>query len=157
MRETEYSEAAVEVLDILNHTEKEDVAKIPQSFIKFLTDISNKNYKARFNHEQPITGLNLRKQTKELLGFIYITWWANSEEREKYKKQMHNENAKSEEIKESYSVDDIFKNKKEEKLQKIVQNESTVETSIAEYKEENLFRKFINKILSFFGIKKERS
>ena len=157
MREAEYSEAAVEVLDILNHTEKEDVAKIPQSFIKFLTDISNKNYKARFNHEQPITGLNLRKQTKELLGFIYITWWAKSEEREKYKKQMHNENAKSEEIKESYSVDDIFKNKKEEKLQKIVQNESTVETSIAEYKEENLFRKFINKILSFFGIKKERS
>ena len=87
MREAEYSEAAVEVLDILNHTEKEDVAKIPQSFIKFLTDISNKNYKARFNHEQPITGLNLRKQTKELLGFIYITWWAKSEEREKYKKQ----------------------------------------------------------------------
>ena len=46
MREAEYSEAAVEVLDILNHTEKDDVAKIPQSFIKFLTDISNKNYKA---------------------------------------------------------------------------------------------------------------
>ena len=32
-------EAAVEVLDILNHTNKEDVQKIPQSFIKFLTDI----------------------------------------------------------------------------------------------------------------------
>ena len=105
MREAEYSEAAVEVLDILNHTEKEDVAKIPQSFIKFLTDISNKSYKVRFNHDQPITGLNLRKQTKELLGFIYITWWANSEEREKYKKQIHNENVKSEEIIGSYSVD----------------------------------------------------
>jgi len=98
MREAEYSEAAVEVLDILNHTEKEDVAKIPQSFIKFLTDISNKSYKVRFNHDGPISRLNLRKQTKELLGFIYITWWANSEEREKYKKQIHNENVKSEEI-----------------------------------------------------------
>ena len=157
MREAEYSEAAVEVLDILNHTEKEDVAKIPQSFIKFLTDISNKSYKVRFNHDQPITGLNLRKHTKELLGFIYITWWANSEEREKYKKQIHNENVKSEEIIGSYSVDDILKNKKEEKLQKIVQNEGWVETSIAEYKEVSLFRKFFNKILSFFGIKKERS
>ena len=111
MREAEYSEAAVEVLDILNHTEKEDVAKIPQSFIKFLTDISNKSYKVRFNHDGPITGLNLRKQTKELLGFIYITWWANSEEREKYKKQIYNENVKSEEIAGNYSVDDIFKNK----------------------------------------------
>lgn len=157
MREAEYSEAAVEVLDILNHTEQEDVAKIPQSFIKFLTDISNKSYKVRFNHNQPITGFNLRKQTKELLGFIYITWWANSEDREKYKKQIHNENAKNVEIIECYSVDDIFKNKKEEKIQKIVQNESNMQTRIAEYKEEGLFRKFFNKILSFFGIKKERS
>ena len=31
MNETEYSEAAVEVFDILNHTKKEDVQKIPQS------------------------------------------------------------------------------------------------------------------------------
>ena len=114
MREAEYSEAAVEVLDILNHTEKEDVAKIPQSFIKFLTEISNKSYKARFNHNEPITGLNLREQTKELLGFIYITWWTSNEEREKYKKQIHNENAKSKEITECYNVNDIFKNKKEE-------------------------------------------
>ena len=85
MREAEYSEAAVEVLDILNHTNKEDVARIPQSFIKFLTDISSKSYKSKFNHEQPINGFNLRKQTKELLGFIYITWWCNKEEHEKYK------------------------------------------------------------------------
>ena len=157
MREAEYSEAAVEVLDILNHTEKDDVAKIPQSFIKFLTDISNKNYKVKFNHNEPILGLNLRKQTKELLGFIYITWWANNEERQKYKKQIQNENIKSEEFVESYNVNDIFKNKKDEKLQKIVQNEGCVETSIVEYKEESLFRKFLNKILSIFGIKKERS
>lgn len=155
MREAEYSEAAVEVLDILNHTEKDDVAKIPQSFIKFLTDISNKNYKVKFNHNEPILGLNLRKQTKELLGFIYITWWANNEERQKYKKQIQNENIKSEEFVDSYNVNDIFQNKKEEKIQKIVQNEGCVETSIVEYKEEILFRKFLNKILSIFGIKKK--
>lgn len=157
VREAEYSEAAVEVLDILNHTEKEDVAKIPQSFIKFLTDISNKNYKVRFNHNEPIVGLNLKKQTKELLGFIYITWWANNEERQKYKKQIQNENIKSGELVDSYNVNGIFENKKDEKIQKIVQNEGWVETSIVEYKEESLFRKFFNKILSFFGIKKERS
>ena len=111
MRETEYSEAAVEVLDILNHTNKEDVKKIPQSFIKFLTDIASKNYKPQFNHKQPVNGMNLRKQTRELLGFIYITWWCN-EEREKYKKQIHEENIKKEAIKENYNVNDIFKNKK---------------------------------------------
>lgn len=150
MREIEYSEAAVEVLDILNHTNKEDVAKIPQSFIKFLTNISSKSYKVKFNHEQPINGLNLKKQTRELLGFIYITWWCDKEEREKYKKLIQESNIKNEEIKEKYNVNDIFKNKKEKQEHKIIQNENVMKTSIAEYKKENIFKRVLNKILSFF-------
>ena len=155
MREAEYSEAAVEVLDILNHTNKEDVARIPQSFIKFLTDISSKSYKSKFNHEQPINGFNLRKQTKELLGFIYITWWCDEEEHEKYKNIIHENNIKKEEIKEkikeTYNANDIFKNKKENK---IIQNENMIEKNIVEYKKENILKKFLNKILSFFSITK---
>ena len=151
MREAEYSEAAVEVLDILNHTNKEDVQRIPQSFIKFLTDISSKNYKSKFNHEQPINGFNLRKQTKELLGFIYITWWCNKEEHEKYKNIIHENNMKKEKIKETYNVNDNLKNKKENK---IIQNENVMKKNIVEYKKENIFKKFLNKILSFFSITK---
>ena len=156
MREIEYSEAAVEVLDILNHTNKEDVARIPQSFIKFLTNISSKSYKVKFNHEQPINGLNLKKQTKELLGFIYITWWCDKEEREKYKKLIQESNIKNEEIKEKYNVNDIFKNKKEKQEHKIIQNENVMKTSIAEYKKENIFKRVLNKILSFFDSKNGR-
>lgn len=156
MREIEYSEAAVEVLDILNHTNKEDVARIPQSFIKFLTNISSKSYKVKFNHEQPINGLNLKKQTRELLGFIYITWWCDKEEREKYKKLIQESNIKNEEIKEKYNVNDIFKNKKEKQEYKIIQNENVMKTSIAEYKKENIFKRVLNKILSFFDSKNGR-
>lgn len=156
MKEAEYSEAAVEVLDILNHTNKEDVARIPQSFIKFLTNISSKSYKVKFNHEHPINGLNLKKQTRELLGFIYITWWCDKEEREKYKKLIHESNIKNEEIKEKYNVNDIFKNKKEKQEHKIIQNENVMKTSIAEYKKENIFKRVLNKILSFFDSKNGR-
>lgn len=156
MREIEYSEAAVEVLDILNHTNKEDVARMPQSFIKFLTNISSKSYKVKFNHEQPINGLNLKKQTRELLGFIYITWWCDKEEREKYKKLIQESNIKNEEIKEKYNVNDIFKNKKEKQEHKIIQNENVMKTSIAEYKKENIFKRVLNKILSFFDSKNGR-
>jgi len=154
MREVEYSEAAVEVLDILNHTNMEDLNKIPQSFIKFLTDISSKSYKVEFNHEQPIKGLNLRKQTRELLGFIYITWWCNKEEREKYKSLIQNENVKKEEVLQQYDVNDIFKNKKENKEYSI-QNEDMEQRSIATYKKENIIKKILGKILSFFKLKKE--
>ena len=156
MKEMEYSEAATQVLDILNYTRQEDVNKIPQSFINFLNNISNKKYAPKFNHEYPISALNLTKKTKELLGFIYITWWANSEEREKYKKLIHNKNSIKEEIKERYNINDIFENKKEEKEKQIIKNESIMETRIVEYKKENLIKKFFNKILNFFGSKKER-
>ena len=151
MSEIEYSEAAVEVLDILNHINKEEVAKIPQSFIKFLTNISSKSYKAKFNYEQPINGFNLRKQTKELLGFIYITWWCDKEENEKYKNIIHKNNMKREKIKEIYNVNDIFKNKKENKM---IKNENVMEKKIVEYNKENIFKKYLNKILSLFSIMK---
>ena len=151
MSEIEYSEAAVEVLDILNHINKEEVAKIPQSFIKFLTNISSKSYKAKFNYEQPINGFNLRKQTKELLGFIYITWWCDKEENEKYKNIIHKNNMKREKIKEIYNVNDIFKNKKENKM---IKNENVIEKNIVEYNKENIFKKYLNKILSLFSIMK---
>jgi len=153
MREVEYSEAAVEVLDILNHTAREDVELIPQSFIKFLTDISSKNYKVQFNHEQPVNGMNLRKQTRELLGFIYITWWCNKEEREKYKNLIHEGNIKKEEIRELYDANDLFKNKKETEQVINIPEEISQEKSITEYKKENIFKKFINKILKFFKVK----
>jgi len=153
MREVEYSEAAVEVLDILNHTAREDVELIPQSFIKFLTDISSKNYKVQFNHEQSVNGMNLRKQTRELLGFIYITRWCNKEEREKYKNLIHEGNIKKEEIRELYDANDLFKNKKETEQVINKPEEVSQEKSITEYKKENIFKKFINKILKFFKVK----
>lgn len=158
MREVEYSEAAVEVLDILNYTNQEDVRKIPQSFIKFLTEIANKNYKANFNHNGPISGLNLKKQTRELLGFIYITWWCNDKERNNYKNIIHSNNTKAEitDQIDTYDIDDIFKNKKEAKTNAVTENIAEKETSIIEYKEESLFKKFLNKIVSFFINKKER-
>ena len=159
MIEAKYSEAAVEVLDILNYTDKEDVKKIPQSFIKFLSKIANKNYKANFNHNGPISGLNLRKQTRELLGFIYITWWCDEKDRNKFKSVIQSDNSKIEKTEkiENYNIDDIFKNKKELKSNVITQDIAKEETSMIEYKEENIFKKIINKILSFFTNKKERS
>ena len=155
MREIEYSEAAVEVLEILNHTNKGDVARIPQSFIKFLTNISSKSYKVKFNHEQPINGLNLKKQTRELLGFIYITWWCDKEEREKYKKLIHENNIKNEGIKENCNLNDIFKNRRESQELKL-QNGNVMTTSIVEYKKENIFQRVLNKILSLFNSKSGR-
>ena len=105
------------------------------------------------NHEQPINGMNLKKETRELLGFIYITWWCDKEECEKYKNLIHEGNKKKEEIRELYDASDLFKNKK--KIEQVIDKpeEISQEKSIIEYKKENIFKKFINKILKFFKVK----
>ena len=46
---------------------------------------------------------------------------------------------------------------KETKTNAVTENIIEKEPSIIEYKEEGLFKKFLNKILSFFINKKERS
>ncbi len=153
MEEAQYSEAATQVLDILNYTRQEDVKKIPQSFIKFLNSISNKNYTPKFNHEYPISALNLSNEAKELLGFIYITWWCDESERKNYKNIIHSNTIKTEKNID-YDINDIFKKKIENKPE-VVNN--TLENSIIVYKKENIFKRFLNKISSFFVKKNERN
>ena len=148
----EYSEAAVEVIDILNNTNQVDVKKIPQSFIKFLTNIASTNYKAEFNHNKKISDLKLKKETKEILGFIYITWWSDEKEREKYKQEIKTNKIDKVETKENYDLDDIFKTKKNKQNDDIIEKEEQV--NMVEYKKENLLKSFFNKLLSFLGIKK---
>ena len=155
MKEVEYSEAAVEVLNILNHTVKEDVIKIPQSFMRFLTNIASRSYKPRFNHEQPINGLNLQEKTKELLGFIYITWWSDEKEYEEYKKQIHDIKIKNEKNVNDSNLEDIFKLRKEQSNDSMIQTKNTIDTTMVKYKKENIFKKILNKIFNFFGVKKE--
>ena len=155
MKEAKYSEAATQVLDILNYTRIEDIKKIPQSFIKFLNDISDKNYIPKFNHEQPINGLNLKKQTKELLGFIYITWWCDENDRKKYKDMIHANTLMQEKIIE-YDINDIFQNRLEKKKNIDIKDDETMKKSVIKYKEDNLFKRLLNRFLNFFTNRNER-
>ena len=97
MFRNEYGEAAVEVLDILDNTNKEDVAKIPSSFIKFLVDNASEDYVVNFDHSKPISELNIKEKTKEILGTIYINWWCDNNQKEHYKKQIEEQEKREQE------------------------------------------------------------
>ena len=62
-----YSEAAVEVLDILNHTRKEDVSRIPKKFMEFLENNKSKTYISNLDHSKSIKEMNLKPKTEALL------------------------------------------------------------------------------------------
>lgn len=152
MFSNEYGEAAVEVLDILDNTNKSDVAKIPTSFIKFLVDNASEDYRVNLDHSKLISEMNLKEKTKEILGVIYINWWCDKKDKENYTKQIKElEVKRQEEIKEKYNPNKIFENKVQEytNATKVdtVQNEAV---AMIEYKE-SIFKKIWNNILNFFN------
>lgn len=154
MFSNEYGEAAVEVLDILDNTNKTDVDKIPSSFIQFLVDNASEDYKVNLDHSKLISEMNLKEKTKEILGVIYINWWCDKKEKEEYMKQIKKlEIKRQEEMKEKYNPNKIFDNKN--KVQTHT-NETQVGTAqnetvtMIQYKE-SIFKKIWNKILSFFN------
>ena len=154
MFSNEYGEAAVEVLDILDNTNKSDVDKIPSNFIKFLVEIASEDYKVNLDHSKLISEMNLKEKTKEILGVIYINWWCDKKDKENYMKKIKElEMKRQAEINEKYNPNKIFENKNKiqeytnETKMDTVQNETV---TMIEYKE-SIFKKIWNKILSFFN------
>ena len=154
MFSNEYGEAAVEVLDILDNTNKSDVDKIPSNFIKFLVEIASEDYKVNLDHSKLISEMNLKENTKEILGVIYINWWCDKKDKENYMKQIKElEMKRQAEINEKYNPNKIFENKNKiqeytnETKMDTVQNETV---TMIEYKE-SILKKIWNKILSFFN------
>ncbi len=146
MISTAYSEAAAEVLEILENTDKEAVNKIPKKFMNFLKENSSKTYKPNFDKKKTIKELNLKPKTKALLGLIYLKCWANEEQKSEFKEKIQqNENKYQQELSQKYNSDNLFKSKSMTK-----QEDTTKQTSLIEIKKETFIQKIINKIKSIF-------
>ena len=63
----EYSVAFSETLDILNHTRKEDVEKIPIKFLEFLRINALKSYTSKLDFNKSIADMKLSKKTIGIL------------------------------------------------------------------------------------------
>ena len=143
-----YSEAATEVLAILEHTEINAVKKIPKKFIEFLKENSSKKYKPDFDYSRTIKELELKPKTHALLGMIYLKYWANEEEKIAFtKRAKENEIKYQEELREKYNTKNLFKNKTViEKQEETI--EQTQQLTVTHNK--NFIQKIIGKIRSLF-------
>lgn len=142
-----YSEAAVEVLDILKHTRKEDVNKISKKFIEFLENNKSKTYIANLDHTKTIKEMELKPKTQALLGLIYLKYWANEEEKLEFrKKARENEVNYQKELNEKYNPDNLFKNK--EKI--IVSDDNKTNMTLQKVKKETFIQRVIQKIKEIF-------
>lgn len=145
-----YKEAVTEVLEILEHTDKEEVAKIPQDFIDFLKSNKSETYVPNLDISKPIKELKLKPKTEDLLGMIYLKWWANEEEKEEFRKRAkENEKRYKEEILTKVDSDNLFKENKGQNKQEI-KEDAPQETILPQVSKETFLQKIINKIRNIF-------
>ena len=143
-----YAEASVEVLDILEHMNANDFARVSNKFINFLKENASKNYICNLDYSKKLNDMELKQETRGLLALMYEKYWCPEEEKEELKKKFYeNEKKYQEELREKYNPDNIFSKKQNN----IIEPENK-QTQLIEYKE-SVFRKILNKIRAFFKIK----
>lgn len=143
----EYSNAYSEVLEILKYISVEDYKKIPKSKIEIFQKNANKDYIFKYTPEKTLDEQNVSK--KAIIGLLFRDYWATDEQKDKIiRKQNYDRQILEEQKKSMYDVENIFKKRSYEN--DIKENEEVKEMLV--YKE-TFFRKFINKIKSFFKIK----
>ena len=145
--ENNLSKAYAEVLKILSYMEQKYVDKIPQKLLDLFNEEKDKDYIPNINPNIPLVEQGLQRKTLALLAMLNLNYWCENEEEKQEMLKMYSENDKKreEEIREKYNPDNLFKKKE---TNKSVENEEN--TALIEYKEENFFKKVLNKIMSLF-------
>lgn len=142
--------AVSEVIQILNHTEKEITERIPEKFIKFLFENADNDYKPNIDFSDENWENLIDEDTKALLAIIYRDYIVSETERLELLEEERQEKEKQEELlREKYNPDNLFKkNQKNEEEKDFVSN-----TQLVEIKESPWYKRIFKKILSIFGLK----
>lgn len=145
MVSSEYSKSISEVLDILKHTNKDDVDKISSQFMKFLVENAHKEYIPKLDHTKRIKDMGLNEKTIGILSIINTKFWCTPEQKETFNDKLkENQKIYEEELRKKYNPNNLFKDRK-------IKVENNVEDSAAmvEYKEPFLtkVRNWLKRIL----------
>lgn len=137
-----YKRAFTETLYYLKGIRKEDINKIPVSFMSFLEKNCSKEYECSFDYTKPLKDLKLMDETKGVISMICLNYWCETQEQKNSFLEHLNNNEKKyqEKLRKLYNPDDLFKNEEP----KIVPNS----TEMIESKE-SIFVKIYRKIRQF--------
>ena len=127
-----------EVYKILSYMDKMTVMKIPIELLKIIKNNRNENYKTLVDKNDIFNMKNISDETRHVLAWLDVNYWM-SEEKEKHLKEIYYKKQTF-----LYNSEDIFENKRSEKVDQLANN-----TKIVEYKE-SIVIKIINKIKNIF-------
>lgn len=140
------SRAYSEVYEFINILGNEYKNKLPKKIYLTIQENRDKNYIPKYDVNQRIDSNTFSKEALALISALNLQYWREDVEEKERLKKVYTENQKMEN--EKYSYENLFKsNKVEEQIQEEQQSDNV---QLIEYKEENVFRKLINKIKNIF-------
>ena len=147
--ENSLSKAYAEVLLILSYMEQKYIDMIPKKLLELFNEEKDPNYQPDINPNTSLAEQNLQRKTLALLAMLNLNYWCKDENEKQEMLKMYSENDKKieAEMRERYNPDNLFK-----KRENVEQNDEVKEecTDIIEYKEQNIFKKILNRIIKFF-------
>ena len=150
MVDIKYANAYSEVLEILKYIPVEDYNKIPKNKIELFKTNANNDYSFNYNPYKTLEEQEVSKIAKGIIAILFRDYWATEIQREKIISKQKYDRIKIEEDKRAKYNTDIFQDRNNHKQeQNIVEDISTNEVAMVEYKEP-VFRKIINKIKEIF-------
>ena len=149
MENVRFSEGITEVVEILKMIDEVYTETLPEKFKKFLNDNKSTSYKPDFDNTKELKDWNIKEETKNLLGIIYLNYWATEDEKNEYMKLLSgNEKKYQKVINEKYNTDNLFRKK-----QKVTKLENKAENNMEMIeKKESFWKKIIRNIKNFFKL-----
>lgn len=143
--EEKYKKAFREIHIILNRVSSYELDKIPKSFIEFIENNMDVNYNPKIEFSENFEN-SVLEETLLLLALIYRDYLISTEERNILLKK---EAERLEELKETYSVDNLFK----KRIQDNEEYSRNIEQKLVVIKEEKWYKKILNKIAKILKLK----
>lgn len=145
----ETKEGISQVLDILNHTDKDIVEKISKKFIEFLKENQAVGYIVKIDYSNGEWKNQINEDAKVILALIYRDFIVGDEERKNLvKKEIEIKEQYQKEISDKYNANNLFNNSN-----KKAEENREIQVSLVEVKEKKWYKQILDKILAFFGKK----
>jgi len=140
-----YSKAYKEVIEVLKHTKREDVNKIPKEKVAMWKANMRKDYDFKILKNKSLEEQGLSDEAKAIIANIYKDYWATDSEREKIKSK---ENKELEDIEQAkFGLEDLEKLFKENQSNETEENCTSV---VAIEKKMSFFSRLVSSIKRLF-------
>lgn len=136
-----------EVYGILNMLGDSYIKKLPSSLIAMIEKEKKQDYSPKYISIESLNQQNIKRDSLSMIALLHLNYWCDSNEEKKQLREIFQKNEEKHQalIREKYNPENLFKEKEEVKETLKIEES----TSIIEYKEQNFFRKILNKIIRF--------